>query len=49
MGNTKIIDGVVHVWSIHDNAWVTLAYWEFINGRPTMEPSVRPRDVEMSA
>lgn len=29
----KIIDGVVHVWSIHDNDWVTLAYWEWVNGR----------------
>jgi hypothetical protein len=24
---------VVHVWSIMDNAWVTLDYWEYINGR----------------
>jgi hypothetical protein len=29
----KIIEGVVHVWSIHDNAWVTLAYWKWVNGR----------------
>jgi hypothetical protein len=31
----KIINGVVHVWSIMDNAWVTLEYWEYINGRKT--------------
>jgi hypothetical protein len=29
----KVIDGVVYVWSIFDNAWVTLDYWEYINGR----------------
>lgn len=29
----KIIDHVVYVWSIMDNAWVTLAYWEWVNGR----------------
>lgn len=29
----KIIDGVVHVWSIFDNAWVTLDYWRWVNGR----------------
>lgn len=23
----------VMVWSIMDNAWVTLAYWRMINGR----------------
>lgn len=28
-----IIDGVVHVWSIMDNAWVTLDYWRWLNGR----------------
>ena len=27
----KIIDGVVHVWSVFDNAWVTLAYWRWVN------------------
>lgn len=32
-GNEKVIDGVVHVWSIMDNAWVTLDYWNWINGR----------------
>lgn len=21
------------VWSIHDNAWVTVSYWEWVNGR----------------
>lgn len=29
----KIICGVVHVWSIMDNAWVSLAYWRWVNGR----------------
>lgn len=29
----KIINGVVHVWSIFDNCWVTLDYWEWVNGR----------------
>ena len=33
VNNEKIIDGVVHVWSILDNAWVTLEYWEWVNGR----------------
>jgi hypothetical protein len=33
MGSTKIIRGVVHVWSIMDNAWVTLEYWNWVNGR----------------
>lgn len=33
MYSIKIIDGVKHVWSIMDNAWVTLEYWEYINGR----------------
>lgn len=31
--NEKIIDGVVHVWSILDNTWVTLDYWRWVNGR----------------
>lgn len=31
--NEKIIDGVVHVWDIFENAWVTLAYWRWVNGR----------------
>lgn len=30
---TRTIDGVTHVWSITDNAWVTLDYWNYINGR----------------
>lgn len=30
---TRTIDGVTHVWSIADNAWVTLDYWNYINGR----------------
>ena len=21
------------VWSIHDNDWVTISYWEWVNGR----------------
>lgn len=29
----KIIDGEIHVWSIFDNCWVTLAYWNWVNGR----------------
>jgi hypothetical protein len=29
----KLIDGVVYVWSIFDNAWVTLDYWRWVNGR----------------
>lgn len=33
MYSTKVVDGVTHVWSIMDNAWVTLAYWEYVNGR----------------
>lgn len=31
--STRNIDGVKHVWSIADNAWVTLDYWNYINGR----------------
>jgi len=30
---SKWIDGIEHVWSIHDNAWVTLTYWKWVNGR----------------
>lgn len=33
MGNYKIINGVTHVWSIMDNDWVTLAHWQWVNGR----------------
>lgn len=29
----KIINGEIHVWSIMDNDWVTLDYWEWVNGR----------------
>lgn len=29
----KLIDGVPHVWSIFDNTWVTLSYWQWVNGR----------------
>lgn len=28
--NTKTIDGVVHVWSIADNTWVTKESWDAI-------------------
>jgi hypothetical protein len=28
--NTKVIDGVVHVWDIFENAWVTLEYWKWV-------------------
>jgi hypothetical protein len=31
--NTKVIDGVTHVWDIFENRWVTLDYWEWVNGR----------------
>jgi hypothetical protein len=33
MNDTKVIDGVIYVWSIMDNAWVTLEYWKWVNGR----------------
>lgn len=33
MYSIRVIDGVPHVWSIMDNAWVTVAYWEWVNGR----------------
>jgi hypothetical protein len=33
MYSTEIIDGVTHVWSIFDNAWVTLEYWNWVNGK----------------
>lgn len=29
----KIIDGVVHVWDVFENAWVPLDYWNWVNGR----------------
>lgn len=29
----KYIDGVKHVWSIFDNAWVTADYWRWVNGK----------------
>lgn len=29
----RYIDGVKHVWSIFDNAWVTLDYWRWVNGK----------------
>lgn len=31
--DTRVINGVTHVWSIFDNAWVTLDYWRWVNGR----------------
>lgn len=33
MYNTRTIDGVAHVWDIFENAWVTVEYWEYVNGR----------------
>lgn len=41
MGNQKIINGEAHVWDIFENAWVTEAYWEWVNGRGTSDPAVR--------
>lgn len=32
MGNVRMINNVPHVWSIFDNAWVTLEYWRYVNG-----------------
>lgn len=29
----RVIDGVIHVWSIFDDAWVTLDHWNWVNGR----------------
>lgn len=45
MGNTKIINGVVHVWDIFENDWVTKAYWEFVNGRSTVDPAIRSHNI----
>lgn len=45
MENTKIIDGVEHVWNIFENAWVTVEYWEWINGYRYPEPDVRTLDL----
>jgi len=28
----RVIDGVIHVWSIFDNAWVPLSWWRWVNG-----------------
>lgn len=28
----RVLDGVRYVWSILDNAWVTLDYWRWVNG-----------------
>jgi hypothetical protein len=29
--HARVVDGVTYVWSILDNAWVTLAYWRWVN------------------
>jgi hypothetical protein len=29
----KLINGEIHVWDIFENAWVTLEYWKWVNGR----------------
>ena len=42
--NVKIIDGVEHVWDIMENAWVTVEYWAFVNGRGRVDPEVRTLD-----
>lgn len=39
--DTMVIDGVVHIWDIFENAWVTEAYWEFVNGRSRVDPEIR--------
>lgn len=44
--NFKLIQGVRHVWDIFENAWVTEAYWEFVNGRTQVDPKVRTLDEE---
>lgn len=30
MGNRKVVGGVEYVWSILDNDWVTLEYWNWL-------------------
>lgn len=29
----KLINDIWHVWDVFENAWVTEAYWEWVNGR----------------
>jgi hypothetical protein len=41
MSNTKTINGVVHVWDVFENGWVTEQYWEYVNGRSDTDPDVR--------
>ena len=43
---TKVIDGVVHVWNVFENAFVTEAYWEWVNGRGTVDPVIRSHEGE---
>jgi hypothetical protein len=43
MTNTKLIDGVTHVWSIMDNAWVTEDYWRYINAERARTADARRR------
>lgn len=31
--DSATLNGVEYVWSIFDNAWVTLSYWKWVNGR----------------
>lgn len=37
MNNTKIINGIEHVWDIFENDWVTLDYWRWANGLPEID------------
>ena len=39
--DSKVIAGVVHVWSILENGWVTEAYWDYVNGVSQVDPAVR--------
>lgn len=42
MADTKKINGVDHVWNIFENDWVTVEYWEYVNGIPgSKDPAVR--------
>lgn len=29
----RVMHGTIRVWSIFDNAWVTLEYWNYINNK----------------
>lgn len=31
------IDGTRYVWDVFENAWVTLDYWRWVNGRVAAE------------